>query len=309
MNSSPVEVILSPAQKSAWQSARCAKHPLLSFLVRTLPTGRRLLTQFIGRTFMKAGREFMLTRSGARIAIDPFWLDTYIRIMSRDGVWQPHILATLERILRPADVFYDIGANVGFFSCELCNVCKGLSVVAFEPLWSLATQVALSGYLNDFSSFRVFSTLLGNEEGTRNLFVARSSVHSSLVPRVATNRQTQECRMCKLDNLVTSEHLAPPSVIKIDVEGAELEVFRGARQLIAHSSPAILFEADQNMLRFGIQFNDLRKELMRDVDYHFFWLIGESLEQLDDESDVAFGNFLALAPEGLDRIEGRSANR
>jgi FkbM family methyltransferase len=167
-------------------------------------------------------------------------------------------------------------------------------VHAFEPQPTLAERVRNSAALNQLDGISVHEVLLSDKTGEGQLFVTRQSVHASLIPR-ESRAHSIRLRMVALDEFIRQEGLPPPSLIKIDVEGAELQVFRGARKTLATHKPVVIFEADQNMRRFGYNHATLFASLKEVADYQIVRLASDgTIHTLEEASTAEEGNFIAL---------------
>lgn len=150
--------------------------------------------------------------------------------------------------LAKGDVFYDIGANTGFFSLLAADrVGADGAVYAFEPVTENAEVVQKNANNNRFPHLQVFRVAVGRNGGEAELLLsdwdggaalASSSVKS---PDICGSRKVT---VAPLDDLVRKEKLRPPTLIKIDVEGVELEVLEGMRETIALHRPVLLCEID-----------------------------------------------------------------
>lgn len=156
---------------------------------------------------------------------------------------EPETLAWLEEMVKPGDTFYDIGANVGCYSLIAHFLAKGrLSVCAFEP--NPPTFAALCANL---SHNGVSATALGIA-----LSDSRSTLtlNGSLLEPGPTSRTDLDggfTVLCeRLDDLVAERGLPVPTIVKIDVDGAEEGVLRGAASTLARPEVrSILIELDQ----------------------------------------------------------------
>ena len=138
------------------------------------------------------------------------------------------------------------------------------------------------------------------------MFVPSHSLHASLVSR-QNNATAINCRAETIDNLVSTGRLRPPTTMKVDVEGAELAVFQGARDTIARHVPVILFEADENCRRFGYSPNDLCALLQELGDYEFMLIDKASddplkAHHLSRSPDMPEGDYLALPKHIIHRL-------
>ncbi len=209
---------------------------------RFLPRGKGAVPRWLGRTFA-SGREQMLTRHGARLALARDSFDVYASMRLNGNAWDYHDFCKCLAGLPDGATFYDVGANVGYFSIEVAAVTReAVQVVAFEPQPSLAGAIRRSVALNGFSRVEVREVIVGDHDGEADLFLAPASIHASAVadssrPAVGVERR----EMISLDRAVPGG-LAPPDLIKIDVEGSEHLVLDGARRTIAEHKPHMFLE-------------------------------------------------------------------
>jgi FkbM family methyltransferase len=149
-------------------------------------------------------------------------------------------------VLREGDVFDDIVANVGYMSVEVARRCPGGAVFGFEPQTDLACKINLSAQLNSSRNLHVSEVMLGETSGTGKLFLTSHCIHASVIPRETKARETTY-GITTLDEQVHSGRLPPPNLIKMEVEGSEWAVCRGAKPVLSTFRPLIVFEADSNM--------------------------------------------------------------
>ena len=195
-----------------------------------VPRAKGWLPRRIGRTFGRAMSCSVRTRAGAYLAVDPVNLDFYCLVKLRNGIWEEDVLDACLKVILPGDIFYDIGANAGILTVDVAQTFgKQVTVHAFEPQPTLARSLAISILLNGFQNVQLHQALLGDRVYETDFFIADHGIHSSLIAREA-GATPLNCRMETLDALVASGPLPLPTVIKIDVEGAELQVLRGAWQ-------------------------------------------------------------------------------
>lgn len=164
----------------------------------------------------------------------------------RSGVYEPHLTAVFERYCTPGMTVVDVGANLGYYSLLAAHlVGPAGNVVALEPNSEncrlLLSSLRLSGVTNvellpvaaDVATgWAYYSTHVGSNGGLVE--------DSDLLSRPGVVVPT-----FPLDDLVTG----PVGFLKMDVEGAEGRVVRGARRLIEDHRPVVTTELKDEMLR------------------------------------------------------------
>ena len=180
----------------------------------------------------------------------------YVHILNHGRTWNGPVLDMCARFLGAGDTFYDVGANIGYMALEI-GVLFGDSVacVAFEPQPLLAHAIRKSAELSGLKGVRVVEAMVSSEEGEAELFLSAHSIHGSQVGREGWRSKIQR-RTVSIDTLV-DRGMAPPRVIKMDIEGGELEALKGARDTLVEYHPVVVLECDDNMVRWGYRRRDL----------------------------------------------------
>lgn len=171
----------------------------------------------------------------------PFFNGTKLAVYPKEGltgywyvVFPDYVeMSFLARFLRSGDVFYDIGANAGAYSIFAAGA--GCEVYAFAPVPSSFGRLKENIDLNEAGD-RVAATnlALGSSRGSLWITTELGTGNRVLAPGETT--ASVEVPVDTLDDLAAE--LPPPNFLKIDVEGHELEVIRGALYCLANRSVA-----------------------------------------------------------------------
>jgi FkbM family methyltransferase len=212
-----------------------------------------------------------------------------------DGTyWEKDVLPYLKRAAATVEdaVFYDVGANCGHYTVALAPSVG--TVFAFEPVEKTFAVLQRNVKRNNLSNVELLRLALGDETGKTTFYLYGSSgLSSSIKGPVSAESEEQVC-IAKLDALFEAGRLPPPDVIKIDTEGGELFVLRGARTLLKKALPILLleFHAVQAQIA-GYDLGDIRRELGA-LAYTLFDLDGYPTPLAADEA--LKGRVLALPP-------------
>jgi len=159
------------------------------------------------------------------------------------GTYSPLIECSLRRALRPGDVFFDVGAHAGYFSALACSIVRKQSsniqpgrVIAFDPNPDRASSL---GHLQAACAdvFRFFGLGASDSE---NMLCFERDPHNSGMSRVVKSQIAStsaiKVSVARLDDLIKQFDLPLPDVIKMDVEGHELQALTGAEATIQKSA-------------------------------------------------------------------------
>lgn len=220
------------------------------------------------------------------------------------GWSEPEVAAFLYRFLRPGMTFIDVGAHIG----EYVLLAKSLigedgSVHAFEPDPRNYQFLQYNVRLNSLQQVFLQNCVVSNQTGkvTFALFkepsISRITVQGSDLQNESLV-QTVDVPATSLDEYVQKHDIAKIDLVKIDVEGAELQVLEGASNLFSSSQdgPVILFEySPENCRRFGYDAGRIIA-LLKVYGYQVYMLQGQGKisEMATNIQNLTFGTHLNL---------------
>lgn len=159
------------------------------------------------------------------------------------GAYERPVQDALARLLEPGMTFWDVGAHIGWISLLAARlVGEGGRVHAFEPLAENRARLAEAIELNSAGNVAVHAVAVAGESG-EGLLRAHASTSMWSLGSGGEGVPTP-CRT--LDELAAE--LGPPDVLKLDVEGVEVEALRGGRELLAGRHPVLLVEFSSDEL-------------------------------------------------------------
>ena len=183
------------------------------------------------------------------------------------GTYERKESALLRRILRVGDVFWDVGANLGYYTLlGAACVGRGGRVVAFEPFPPAWERLQKNLGLNGFGQVMSLNVAVSSAEGTAPLYFEREvadGVATFIRPECPTSSVL--CTTLSLDQMLKERHERPPLVMKVDVEGWEKAVLDGARHLLASPAPPmLLLEMEEaHFVRAGSSRHEIEQVLSR----------------------------------------------
>jgi len=141
------------------------------------------------------------------------------------------IVELMSRWVRPGDVFFDLGANLGFYSCFVSPLCGPSGAIhAFEANPRLIPNLRRSIELNkEWSRIKLNATAVGRESNTSlTLYGIDRIGSSSLHPHGWLDKDSAvTVPVISIDSYVKENKISRIDVMKVDIEGAELEAFQG----------------------------------------------------------------------------------
>ena len=218
------------------------------------------------------------------------------------GYCNRDICAVLRRLLKPGMTVVDAGANIGEVTLVAAKaVGPQGQVFSFEPIQRIADHLEQHIQLNRLEQVRLVRCALADKADRKPIFKAAArfydgSIHDGLGTLYSTAERSvasEEVSLNTLDAFVREADVKRIDLVKIDVEGAELAVLRGAVAALARFKPYLIIEVQEDTARAaGYRAADILN-FLRPMGYAFD-VIGRNgrLRQVDESSLGRFQNVL-----------------
>jgi FkbM family methyltransferase len=182
------------------------------------------------------------TTAGIQMHIDPLRDKGLEQALYYSGTYEAGTLHVMMHVLRAGDSFIDVGANVGLMTLFASRLVGASGrVYAFEPVPPTYQILESNLALNSVTNVRAEAIALGSASETRTIY-ERLDVNRGSATLASSEGDTErhEIRVEKLDDILARYAMAPVRAMKVDVEGWEIEVLRGAEGLLGSPDPPML---------------------------------------------------------------------
>lgn len=164
------------------------------------------------------------------------------------GSFEPRAERIMAEHLRPGMTAIDVGANIGYHTLRMARIVAPTGrVIAIEPAPRAVARLQRNLALNTFSNVEVEATALGDHDED----LAELQLQSSYPLSGGSGTERAVVRLARLDTLVRERQLERVDFIKIDVDGQEARVLRGARETLERFRPTLFFELTPSVVEAG----------------------------------------------------------
>jgi FkbM family methyltransferase len=196
-------------------------------------------------------------------SVNGYWLGSY--------EWQKQSLFV--KTVQPGSVVFDIGAHVGYYTLLAAElVGKSGQVYAFEPLPRNLNYLRRHIQLNHCQNVQVLPVAVGAQRGEGSFQEGADSSTGHL----SNGATGLPIPVIALDDLVAEQKAPHPDYMKIDVEGAELQVLLGAESILRTSQPTIFLATHSSDLHQSCC------ELLGTLEYQLRPVEGDKLSETDE---------------------------
>jgi FkbM family methyltransferase len=188
------------------------------------------------------------------------------------GVINPHETNILKKVLRNGDVFIDIGAYVDGWHSIIASKLVGEKgkVYTFEPVPEYYKKLSKNIKLNNGKNVVIEKLAVSNNNGKQTFYIGglASTLYKEHLPGENDIKGKVTVTTVSLDAYITQNNIKNISLIKIDVEGAELDVIKGGRKTLkAKNSPDLMIEVSDVYLKHGNTSEDELLTLLKKFGY------------------------------------------
>jgi FkbM family methyltransferase len=150
------------------------------------------------------------------------------------GSYELEFQKALAKELRSGSVFYDVGANVGFYSLLAAQLVSPGMVFAFEPVQANLSYLRAHLEINRIDNVKVLGLAIADKCGTSSFVTEATRAMGRLTSDGGTIVSTYT-----LDRIIQEGLASPPDCIKMDIEGAEFSALLGARECFLQHRPLL----------------------------------------------------------------------
>jgi FkbM family methyltransferase len=300
---------------------RSALRPLMTHTIRTLPIPKGQKWALSGKIADRlesasSPRKIVRMAEGFKMSLD--LSESYERRMYYSGLYATYLTRLFKRLVEPGDTVIDGGANIGYFSLLAAKrLGKHGTVHAFEPIPHTFEVLNENIRLNGFSNIHAKQRALTRNAGELRFEIPTDVYSGKSLGRLATTAllgsgSQLTVPACTLDEYAALSDINSIKLVKLDVEGSEVEAIAGMQHLLSyHRISYLICELATTLLdKMGISYSAMQAAL-KEHGYRCYYIncyIGYTrMEHLHlvaipfedkpvEPGDYLYGDYLFVAP-------------
>ncbi len=188
------------------------------------------------------------TIAAGDLAGSPMYLDLQSEKDYWLGTYEPELQIAIQEFVKPGNVVFDVGANIGYITLLLADVVGANGhVFAFEALPNNVKRLKENISINNFDTrVTMISAAVADRSEKMRFLVGPSGGMGKLEGSAGRDEvdypEFIEVPSVCLDDFVFTEKQSFPDVIKFDIEGGEILALKGMQRILTHAQPLILME-------------------------------------------------------------------
>jgi len=202
------------------------------------------------------------------------------------GSMDPKERRLLSKLTPHGATVFDIGANIGWYALNFAKMPKVKKVYAFEPVPYTYDYLIKHIKLNGLKNVSAFNFGFSDKPGQLSFYWTKDETGSSSIKNIRKRSKINKikCKLTTIDKFAQDHH-ASVDLIKCDVEGSELFVFKGAISTLKKNKPIIYTEMLRKWSKeFNYHPNDIIN-LLSGLGYYCYGYIGNKIKKIDCVTD------------------------
>lgn len=207
------------------------------------------------------------------------------------GEYEAGTNKVLAKYIKKGDTVIEAGANLGSETLLMSKLVGNGMVYGFEPNPYTFERLSINVSINNLSNVKVFDVAMGESDGniSFNIYpkdfcnpgMSSKYMETSITRKITVVQKT-------LDTFVKEQNIGKVDFLKMDIQGAEMDLLMGASQTISKHKPAIFLEA-------LALYNDTKAlyEKFKEYGYNVYMIGEENIRLISSVADVKDGNWLA----------------
>jgi len=188
-------------------------------------------------------------RYGIRMRLDiTEYLQAHLFVF---GDYELPTIRFLRSVLRPGAICLDVGAQMGYLTLAMATSADRRTVVhSFEPEQNNAARFRENVELNDLNNVTLHQTAVSTVDGALKLYLSNdrnAGTHSTVFIESNVSTEFVEIPSVRLETFANADSLQSIDLIKIDVEGAEIDVINGAVSVLERYKPLVITELSDHL--------------------------------------------------------------
>ena len=262
-------------------AAECRLHPVANYQWMAGESSSAFRRRLRRRFLQHVNERFRLRWvEGLRLWLYPD--DDMTELLFRTGMFEPNEMSWFSRAVQPGMTVIDAGANAGLYTLLASKrVGAGGRVLAIEPSVREGARLREHLAMNHIRNVTVILQALSDRPGRAELRIAQwphagqNTLGDFIYPGVEA-ATVNAVEMTTIDQVVATGSLERVDLIKIDTEGADARVLRGAQDTLRRFKPTILIEVnDPTLIHQGSRSSDIW-DLLHEFNYHVYGFAPES---------------------------------
>lgn len=201
--------------------------------------------------------------------------DTVRRKIINNEIYEKEIVDIAAEYIEPNSIVLDIGANFGQMSILFSETQRNVKVFAFEAQKYVFELLEKNVKVNDKKNIKCFYNLVGSKSGIENIKINKlykfGSWGANNIEYSSNKQRSTKIKAIKIDDIKFDQTI---SFMKVDVQGLDLDVLRGAKNTIKYHRMPIIFEYEsifENI--YDYKFDDIEK-ILNEINYEVKTKIG-----------------------------------